>query len=266
MRGHLQIEPVENNGKMTDHILVVPPADRPRKGALRAYEQRLLATLLGGTDRVTLSELKKNRTLHTGLAKVREEIQDEVVKAGYWAKRPDRVKGTWILLGIVAAAFGVFVTIVLAASSDKALLGLPIVLFGLGLIALAPMMPVRTAAGSRVRARLDGFEKLFDAGEGERIAITEKAEVFSQYLPFAMAFGNVKQWVKRFADVGQVPDTSGWYASPYGTVFTSDRFGSAMAGFESSLSSAMSAASQSPSSSSSGGGGSSSGGGGGGSW
>ena len=84
-----------------------------------------------------------------------------------------------------------------------------------------------------------------------------------------MAFGNVERWVKRFADVGQIPDTSSWYGTSYGTAaaFDAKHFSSAIEGFEKSLSSAMNAASQAPSSSGSGGGGgSSSGGGGGGSW
>lgn len=261
VRGHVGIEAL-SDGRSPDHALVAKDAG---KGDLRAYESTLLSTLMGGSSRVLISELKANKTIHAPLATVRSGILDEVVKAGYWVKRPDRVKGKWVALGILAAILGGFITIVLAASSNKALLGLPFVMFGLGLIALAPTMPVRTAAGSRLKARLDGFEKLFDAGEGERIAITEKAEVFSQYLPFAMAFGNVKQWVKRFSAIGHVPDTSSWYVYPYGVGF--DHFSSALDGFDRSLSSAMAAASASPSSSSGGGGGgSSSGGGGGGSW
>lgn len=268
VRGHLQIEAIDDDGKgrkPDDHALSIPPADRPRKDELRGYEQTLIATLFGGETRVTLSELKKAKTLYKGLATVRESIQNDVVAAGYWVGRPDRVKAKWMGLGIVVAVVGVVTTVVLASSGDKGLLGIPIIAFGLGILALAPTMPVRTAAGSRVRARLNGFEQLFDAGEGERIAHTEKLEVFSQYLPYAMAFGNVKQWVKRFASLGQLPDT-GWYTTPYGTGFDPGRFESAIEGFEKSLSGAMAAASQSPSSSSGGGGGSSSGGGGGGSW
>ena len=269
VRGHLRIEVLDpdGNGKPDDHMLILPPDTEPRKGELREYERTLLSTLFDGTSRITLSELKKDRTLYKGLATVREKIQTDVVAAGYWDGRPDRVKAKWAVLGIVVAILGVVATVVLAASTNKGLLGLPIVLFGLGIVGLAPTMPVRTAAGSRVRARLDGFEQLFDAGEGERIAFTEKLEVFSQYLPYAMAFGNVKQWVKRFASMGQLPNTT-WYVTPYGTGFDPGRFGSAMEGFEKSLSSAMAAASAAPSSSSGGGGGggSSSGGGGGGSW
>ena len=270
VRGHLRIEAIDDDGKgkkPDDHALILPPDSEPRKGELRAYERTLLSTLFGRSSRIMLSELKKDRTLYKGLATVRELIQTDVVAAGYWDGRPDRVKAKWAGLGVVVAILGVVATVVLAASSNKGLLGIPIVLFGIGIMALAPTMPVRTAAGSRVRARLDGFEQLFDAGEGERIAFTEKLEVFSQYLPYAMAFGNVKQWVKRFASMGQVPDTT-WYTTPYGPGFDPGRFGSAMEGFEKSLSSAMSAAAAAPSSSGSGGGGggSSSGGGGGGSW
>ncbi len=269
VRGHLHIEAIDEDGKgkkPDDHAITLPPPDKPRKGELREYERTLITTLLGGSSRVTLSELKKDKTLYKGLATVRESIQTDVVAAGYWDGRPDRVKAKWGVLGAVVAVLGIVATISLAAATDKGMLGLPIVLFGIGIMALAPTMPVRTAAGSRVRARLDGFEKLFDAGEGERIAFTEKQDVFSQYLPYAMAFGNVKQWVNRFSSMGQVPDTT-WYSAPYGYGFDPGRFGSAMEGFDRSLSSAMSAASQSPSSSGGGGGGgSSSGGGGGGSW
>ena len=274
VRGHIRITAVEEDArgkKKPDHVLEIPDADARRKGELRGYEEKLIATLFGPAKKIYLSELKKDKTIHTGLSAVRDNIHNDVVAAGYWVKRPDRVRVKWIALGIVIDALGVLVTIVLAASSDKALLGIPIIFLGTGIIVLSPMMPVRTAKGSRVSARLNGFEKLFDAGEGERIAFTEKQDVFSQYLAYAMAFGNVKQWVERCAALGQVPDTSGWYTAPYGAGFDTGHFSSAIEGFEKSLSGAMSAASESPSSSSGGGGGGgggggSSGGGGGGSW
>lgn len=269
VRGHIKITVVDEDGdgrKKPDHRLEQTPNNPKKKGDLRGYEQKLIATLFGPAQSVMLSELKKNKSLHTGLAGVRENIQNDVVAAGYWAKRPDRVRGRWIALGVIVDVIGVLITAVLAKSSDKGLLGLPIMLLGTGIIALSSIMPVRTAKGSRVTARLKGFKQLFDAGEGERIAHTEKADIFSQYLPYAMAFGSVKQWVKRCAALGQVPDTNGWYSTPYGTGFDHGHFTSAMESFDRSLSASMAAASTSPSSSSGGGGGSSSGGGGGGSW
>jgi uncharacterized membrane protein YgcG len=268
VRGHVRIEAVDTDGrgkKNPDHVLSIPPVDSKRKGELRGYERKLIDTLFAGTDRVTLSELKKNRNLYKNLDVVKDQIQNEVVSAGYWVKRPDRVRGKWIIIGVLVLILGIVATIVLAATTSLGLLGIPIAVLGIGLVVLSPIMPVRTAAGSRVNARLNGFEKLFDAGEGERIAFTEKQDIFSEYLPYAMAFGNVKQWVKRCASLGRMPDTSGWYTSPYGVGFDADRFNAAMNDFEKSLSGAMAAAAASPSSSS-GGGGSSSGGGGGGSW
>lgn len=263
VRGFVLVEPIVPEGKTKpkDHRITRTEG----KGNLRPYEKKLLDALFSMDSSVTFSELKERKSLASALSGVRLAMLAESTKDGYWRGRPDLVKTKWVMLGFLATLVGVAVTIGLAVVTRFAMVGLPLIIFGLGLMIISPTMGVRTGKGSTTAARITGFEKLFDAGEGERLEVASNMELFSSYLPYAMAFGNVDKWVRQFSTLGDMPSTP-WYGGP-GAVIMGRGFSDSMDGFESALSSAMSAASATSSSGGGGGGGGgSSGGGGGGSW
>jgi uncharacterized membrane protein len=147
------------------------------------------------------------------------------------------------------------------AWTTLALATLPLLLGAALLVIGARWTPRRTAKGTAMLRRVQGFRVVIDTSEKELSRFAEVNMIFSRFLPYAIVFGLTEKWARAFEQLGIQPDTSGWYVSSH--PFTYAGFGHAIDGF--TVSTAGSIASQPASSGSSGfGGGGFSGGGGGG--
>ena len=125
-------------------------------------------------------------------------------------------------------------------------------------------MPRRTAKGTAALRRALGFRQFIETAETRRSEFAEKANLFYDYLPFAVVFGCVDRWAKTFEGLALPAPT--WYASS--NAFTAMAFADSMDGFSTTTSGTLvstpgGSGSSGFSGGSSGGGG---GGGGGGSW
>jgi hypothetical protein len=147
--------------------------------------------------------------------------------------------------------------------------GAPFAAFAIGGFAL--VLPGagtrRTAKGRELWSRAGGFARILSTSSAEeRFDFSGREELYTAYIPWAVAFGCAEQWQRKFeTEMGRPAPTPVWLAgaqSSNGGVSVADAIDS----FESSLSSSISAyqATQRSSSSSGGGGGFSGGGGGGG--
>jgi uncharacterized membrane protein len=97
-------------------------------------------------------------------------------------------------------------------------------------------------------------------------AFAERANIFTEYLPYAIVFKCVDRWARAFKDIDLQAATAGWYAGPAG--FNAGSFSSSLRAFSSAVSTTLASTPGGSGGSgfsggSSGGGG---GGGGGGSW
>jgi uncharacterized membrane protein len=101
-----------------------------------------------------------------------------------------------------------------------------------------------------------------NAAEKNRQAFAEKAELFTQYLPYAIVFGCVHRWAKAFEGIDTTSSVSSWYQGQ--GAFTPILFASSLEGFSSNLSTAVAQTPAGSGGSGGGGGGFSGGGGGGG--
>ena len=215
-------------------------------------EKLLLDSLFsGGSDSVLLSELKTRFAEKMKL--IQSRLYDDVVAAGWFPRRPDKVRESYVGLGVLVLIAGVVLTFLAAKVSNWALPVLAIPVVGLVLVAAAKLFPRRTARGSAMLSRVRGFKELFDAGEGERMAYAEQHNVFAQYLPYAIVFGATERWAKTFQDLGLSPEEMGlgvWYTSPYG--YDPIHFAWAMNSFTTHTTGALAAAAPSSASSGSG--------------
>jgi uncharacterized membrane protein len=152
------------------------------------------------------------------------------------------------------------VAVVLAAFTRAGLIGIPLVVGGGLLLAGAKYMPRRTARGTGVLRRCEGFRRFIDESEKERARFAEQQHLFSEYLPYAIVFGATEKWARTFAGLeGQLTEPS-WYGGSGS--FTPVGFSHSIDGFAVTTAGTI-ASTPSGSGGSSGGGG---GGGGGGSW
>ena len=241
---------------------------KPSDDALLAYEKKLLDALFAGRSEVLLSTLKK--TFATSLAAVESALYADVVRLGWFRRRPDVTRRNWRLLGMACVALGAGLTYVLARYTHAGLVGIAAVLAGMVLMAVARRMPSRTAKGSSALARTLGFKQYIATAEAEQLKFEERADVFSRYLPYAVVFGLTDRWAGAFASLASAPPDQlgalGWYSGPVGWNF--GNFGDSMRSFSDTTSGAISAtaASSGGSGFSGGSSGGGFGGGGGGSW
>ncbi|HSV40733.1 MAG TPA: DUF2207 domain-containing protein, partial [Nocardioidaceae bacterium] len=123
----------------------------------------------------------------------------------------------------------------------------------------------RTATGRDQWSRAGGFRRLLSTTSAEdRFDFSARKELYTAYIPFAVAFGVADKWAEKYElSTGQEPPQPSWYVGPGPS---HGHWGSpaSFASFESSLRSSIGAYEATQSSSSSGGGGFSGGGGGGG--
>jgi uncharacterized membrane protein len=123
-------------------------------------------------------------------------------------------------------------------------------------------MPRRTAKGTHMMRRTLGFAKYIRTAEAHQQAFAERANLFTEYLPHAIAFKCVDKWAAAFQDIDLQQATGTWYHGA--TAFDASSLSSSVGSFSSSVSSAIASTPGGSGGSGFSGGGSSGGGGGGG--
>ncbi|ACQ81010.1 conserved hypothetical protein [Beutenbergia cavernae DSM 12333] len=221
VHGYLRISEADRDegGKPTDWRL--ERLDRSRDD-LVGYERDLDAAIFSGRAEVSLAELRT--TFASSMAAAQSGLYAEVVERGWFRRSPQAERVAWYVLGGVLTVLGLVGTAVLAASVGWGLVGLGILVVGIVTLACAHAMPARTASGSAVLAQTRGFELYLRTAEANQIRFSEGEDLFSRYLPYAIAFGVAERWAKVFADLAAagraVPDPT-WYvgAHPYGAAY-----------------------------------------------
>jgi uncharacterized membrane protein YgcG len=227
----------------------------------KPHELLLLAGLFdsGTRDYVELSELQ-NR-FYKNLPGIRKALFDSLVKQGYYAHRPDEVRGVFIGAALVAAALLIAMGQYLA--QKLGMQALPFTIAGAGtaviVAAFGWIMPARTVAGARARLGVLGFEDFLGRVEGDRLermtstTPMSQAQTFEKYLPFAMALGVEKKWAASFDGVFKEPPS--WYHAPPGTMFRGMYFANSLSAMSARTGQALASAPRSSSGSSGFGGG-----------
>ena len=221
VRGYLLIE--EEDRAVTGRLdWTLRRLDRPQVDLL-PYERILLDALLtapdgSGRDAVKLSEL--GGTFATKLAQVRSAMYDDVVKQGWFARRPDTVRSRWTVAGIAVTLLGIAATVALALTTEWALAGLALIIAGAALAYGGQYMPAKTARGATVLAHTIGFRAFLERGavpDGETAASRQRIALFSRFLPYAVVFDTVATWAETVKDAGERAegaDNLYWYEGP----------------------------------------------------
>jgi uncharacterized membrane protein YgcG len=224
VRGFLRIEEIEPSGFLgrltgkTDYRLV-PVRPSEEWSGLRPHEVALLVGVFGhggGTPApVEMADLAHR--FYKNLSSIRSGIFQELVRRGYYVRRPDIVMGAWVgggfVVGVLGVIGGLWLAQALVLSPLAAVIAgvgtaLPIVGFGL-------FMPARTVKGARVLERVLGFEEFLERVESDRYRrMITSPEMFERFLPYAMAFGVERKWAGAFQDIYKEPPD--WYRGHWG--------------------------------------------------
>ena len=197
-------------------------------GDLLGYEDKLLDGLFKDGDAVELSDLKKK--FATRLQGVKEALYRDVVTKKWFLRRPDKVRQMWVGIGIAAVLLGIGAAIVLAWFTHLGLLGIPLVVGGILLLVGAKRMPRRTAKGTAMTRRVNGFRRVIETAEEHMARWAEQENVFTRFLPYAIVFGVTEKWARAFEGLGQTSsDDMSWYVST--TPFVYAHFADSMDSF-----------------------------------
>ncbi len=234
VRGFLTITEVdaERHQRHPDYEMTATPAKG--KGTPLPYEQTLLNKLFNNRDSVRLSTLKYK--FRTSLAKIQSELYDDSVAQGWYRIRPDKTRGRWSAIGVIALIVGIALTTVVALTTSLGIVPLALVITAIALLVTSGRMPSRTAKGTAMLSRVRGFRRLFDEGEEDtRARFAEQKDIFSQYLPYAIVFGCTKKWAKAFEGIAAEELGTDWYSGSHAfnalyLAHAVDHFGTAATG------------------------------------
>lgn len=226
---------------------------------LLVYERKLRDALFATGNEVLMSGLKTK--FHQQLVEVEDALYADAVQRKWFLARPDTVRERWVALGAVSLVVSLGLGFVLVRWTKLGLFAIPLLVGALLLLVGARWMPRRTAKGTAITRRLNGFRRVIETAETHMSRWAEQENVFTRYLPFAIVFGCTDKWAKAFEGLALPADTS-WYVSSRPFLYAS--FAAQMDGFTVTTSGSIASTPAGSGGSGFGGGGSSGGGGGGG--
>jgi len=177
---------------------------------LTGFEKKVAESLFDSAhpDQVTTDQLKNHFYTHVG--PIVDQVYTETTKAGLFHENPKKVRSRWVGWGFLLAVILGGLTAIMAMTDVPGwgwfLLGsIPSVII---VWVFAPRMPRRTARGAQEQRKWQAFENyLRDLTRFQDMEAAQ--ETFEKYLPYAIAFGVEKDWVRRFEGLNVPPPI--WY-------------------------------------------------------
>lgn len=215
VRGYIRIEEIEPDFGRVDYILhrLKPISGEP---ALKPIEVYLLSRLFGRDWNLTerrLSEVR--RDYDSTFTPMRDQIYRMMVRDGFFASSPERVRAVWLVAGIMIVGSSVFIA---SAGADwlgtaPLPLAIGIGLSGLVVLALSPFMPRKTWRGAEVFARVRGFREFLERTSKDELRRLPP-DTLHKWLAWAIALGVSERWIHAFD--GLPVSEPGWYTSAGG--------------------------------------------------
>lgn len=164
---------------------------------LAAFEREIYTALLPeGTDSVLLSELRGRGSVDLRVAG--EAMYADVVRKGWFSRRPDKGRSKLAFAGIGLVTLGLVATVVLTFTAGDALLGVAAALAGVAALLGASWVPPRTSRGRRLVGQVRGLLDYLHAAKVTDIPAGDREMVFSRSLPYAIVLGDTEHWLKTF--------------------------------------------------------------------
>jgi uncharacterized membrane protein YgcG len=253
VRGCLTISEVPDNKDWTLTQKVCDPTK------LMPYENTILDGIFSERQQVAVSELKG--TFAPELRIAENQLYADAMARKLFRFRPDYMRGIAVFVALLVVVVGAGLAFGLGLLLGWGLIGIAVILAGLALLVVNRALSTRTASGRDLMQHALGFRLYMNTAEKYRQQFAEKAETFTQLLPYAIVFGCVTLWAKAFEGI-DTGATSSWYVGP--GPFQAALLANSLQSMNANLSSAIAFSPPSSGSSSGFGGGGFSGGGGGG--
>jgi len=237
VKGYIKMEEVKKEGLILDSTDYYLSKVKNADDNLNGFEKMLMSKLFADPvyPGILVSDMKNNFYRYLDLLKT--TLYGELMRKGYFLKNPEKIRTLYIFAGIVTMVFiGVASGILSPYSIGKDILAG--VLTGLPVLVFSKIMPTKTKAGASVYMDVLGFREFLNRAEKDRLERMGDKDLFSKFLPYAIALDVADNWAKAFEGIYQDPPQ--WYTSPGGLrTFSPHRFSNSISSMTSSLGSAM---------------------------
>lgn len=236
VKGYIKIEETKKEGLVFDSIDYFLAKLKDPDDNLSQFEKALMGKIFSGSMPGLMVSDMKNK-FYTSLDSLKETLYGEIVRKGYFLRNPESVRALYIAVGVAVMVIAGFAAGFLSPYSmgKNIIAG---ILAGIPVLAFSRVMPAKTRAGAAAYMDILGFQEFMNRAEKDRLKRMGDQELFSKFLPYAIALDVADNWAKAFEGIYQEPPK--WYVSPggFGT-FSPYRFSGSITSMTSSLGSAM---------------------------
>ncbi|OQY21175.1 MAG: hypothetical protein B6I35_09015, partial [Anaerolineaceae bacterium 4572_32.2] len=201
-RGYLTIEEERKSGffGITSFDFIFRRTEKSADDLL-LYERTLLRKLLGRRSKRRMSSLKNK--FYKAVPKIKEQLYRETVKRKYFRASPEKTRQRHTATGFVLLMITIFGGLGASMYLFEYTTMMVCPAIGIGVTAIWIMivgqwMPAKTRKGAEQAAWWNAFKRYLD--EIERYTdLSQAADQFEKYLPYAIAFGLDRSWVRKFS-------------------------------------------------------------------
>jgi uncharacterized membrane protein len=212
VKGYITIEEIKKEGLILDKTDYYFKKVKEPDKALGPFEIELMKSLLPAALPGTYISDLKNK-FYTNLDVLRKTLYGELVRKKYFLSNPEKVRNVYGGVGFLVMVFGSLVFAFLSPDS----VGKSIIagaLTGISVLVFAKFMPAKTRAGSSAYMDILGFQEFLNRAEKDRLERMGEMDLFSKFLPYAIALDVADNWARAFEGIYQNPPD--WYVSPMG--------------------------------------------------
>lgn len=177
--------------------------DYKKADGIQSHEKKILDAIFGDKKKVKISSLKYKFYKH--IEKIKKEVYENLISGKYFAHNPEKVRGTYMGIGIFIISMSVFF-----GGLIFSLIGLTavfaIIASGVLFVVFGRIMPRKTLKGAQTYIEIKGLEEYIRTAEKDRIKFQEDQNIFfEKLLPYAMVLGLGEKWAEAFKDLYKKP-------------------------------------------------------------
>jgi len=236
VKGYMKIEESKTEGLILDSTDYYLAKVKEPDENLSSFERILMNSIFPKELRIPgkmVSEMKNDFYKYLDLLK--STLYGELINKKYFLVSPEKIRRVYLTAGIALTVFSIIAFAWLTSPVKSIIAG---VLMGVPALAFARVMPAKTRAGASVYMDILGFQEFMHRAEKDKLERIGDKDLFSKFLPYAIALDVVDSWAKAFEGIYQEPPE--WYVS-HGEfrTFSPYSFSRSLNSATSSLSSAM---------------------------
>ena len=180
---------------------------------LTLYEVTLLKGLFTKKRGVADQDELQGSRFGKAVAMARQQLYEAVVGAGWFVRSPEHHGSALVTAAVALGVSGIF-GLIIAATLGWGLVMIPVLLLAVVLAVASRWSAGRTAEGSAALSQTLGFKQYIETAEADQITWEEGEDIFSRYLPYAIAFSCADHWAQVFAELvdrGEAVPMPSWY-------------------------------------------------------